>query len=380
MRVAVATAGRFHADQLAAGLLEADHDTRLYTALPKSRFGDFPRGRITSWLDLTLEERLPLGRRHVREARKIRRFGGRLARAVATAAPDALVVWSSFGYEALQRFSGLRVVVRDSHHIDHVDEVLREEYGRLGIPDAWPDRTFWNERERAEYDVADLLLVPGENVRASMVSRGVDPAKVRVITLAIDLDTFRPPEDVAAQLPLEVMYFGTLSVRKAVPRIIEMARRMSPKVARFTLIGPLEPECERVIRGRVPSHVRILPAMSRAEAAAHLQRGHIYLFPSLEEGYAQTVPQAMACGLAGIVTTATGSVEHVVEGETGFRIAPGDVDAAERALERLAGDLPLLQRLRTNASRVARSRPWSAYRQEVVQAIEQAAAGRSGPV
>lgn len=372
-RFLIATAGRFHADQMALALLEKGHDVRIATTLPASRFRVARGAGVTSWLDLAVRGRGPWPRDPVRREKEvISRFGRRLKRLARRLQPDVVVSWSSFGMETFLDPSrrARTVVVRDSHHIDHVDEVLRAEYARLQIPDKWPDRSFWNERERAEYAAADAILVPAPQVRLNMAARGVDAGKVHAVTLGIDLGVFTPPSDFGVTLPLRVMYFGTLSVRKAIPRVIDLARETPPSVATFTLIGPLEPECGRLIAGKVPDHVRILPAMDREQAAALLREGHVYLFPSLEEGYAQTVPQAMACGLAGIVTTATGSVECVQEGVSGFRIAPGDIGAAKERLLQLAEDPGRVALMRRRAAADAAGRPWSKYRGEVAAVLE----------
>ena len=60
------------------------------------------------------------------------------------------------------------------------------------------------------------------------------------------------------------------------------------------------------------------------------------MFPSLFEGSAVVTYEALACGLPSIVTPDAGSV--VRDGVEGFLVAPRDVEAWPRGIERLGGD------------------------------------------
>jgi glycosyltransferase involved in cell wall biosynthesis len=76
--------------------------------------------------------------------------------------------------------------------------------------------------------------------------------------------------------------------------------------------------------------------------------------PTHREGFPNVVLEASAAGVPVVTTTATGAVDSVVDGVTGFLVPPGDATALAAALARLAGDPALRRHLGDNASIRAR--------------------------
>jgi len=66
--------------------------------------------------------------------------------------------------------------------------------------------------------------------------------------------------------------------------------------------------------------------------------------------------EAMSCGLAVVATSAGGTPEAIVDGETGIVVPPGDPEALAKGLRRLAEDDALRLRLGERAAHVARER------------------------
>jgi len=85
-----------------------------------------------------------------------------------------------------------------------------------------------------------------------------------------------------------------------------------------------------VTPGEVPRFVGIMDCL------AHL---------SYREALSRALPQALAAGKPVVAYDFDGANEVCLEGETGFLIHTGDVDAVARRLLQLAGDAPLRERL-----------------------------------
>lgn len=93
-----------------------------------------------------------------------------------------------------------------------------------------------------------------------------------------------------------------------------------------------------------------------ADAVRRLCQSHdVLVFPSQwDEPFAAVPVEAMSCGMAIAATTAGGTPEAVVDGETGILVRPGDAEALALALRRLASDPGLRRRLGAAAARRAR--------------------------
>jgi glycosyltransferase involved in cell wall biosynthesis len=108
----------------------------------------------------------------------------------------------------------------------------------------------------------------------------------------------------------------------------------------------------------------IWPRMSvvsnyRRDQLPILLRGHeICLSMSVSEGFGKGIVEAMACGLAPVVTATNGPRDYIVDGENGIIVALRDADAAVRAVARLVADSALRWKLRQGAYDTAQQFTW----------------------
>jgi glycosyltransferase involved in cell wall biosynthesis len=104
---------------------------------------------------------------------------------------------------------------------------------------------------------------------------------------------------------------------------------------------------QMTIHGRVPRSV--VPELCRSH--------DLLVFPSQwDEPFAAVPIEAMSCGLAVVATTAGGTPEAIVDGESGLLVPPRDPRSLADAIRRLAHDPDLRQRLGRTAARVVRER------------------------
>jgi glycosyltransferase involved in cell wall biosynthesis len=78
----------------------------------------------------------------------------------------------------------------------------------------------------------------------------------------------------------------------------------------------------------------------------------VFVFPTLGDPFGMVVPEALACSLPVIATTASGEIhDRVVDGLNGFIVPPGDSDALSERMQVLAQD-PERRRAMAEASRL----------------------------
>ena len=93
----------------------------------------------------------------------------------------------------------------------------------------------------------------------------------------------------------------------------------------------------------------------RDDIPALLGRSDIGVLTSLKEGIPRAALEAMASGLPMVATRVNGTREVVRHGETGFLVDTGDVAGLADALERLAGDPGLRDRMGERGREVVRA-------------------------
>jgi glycosyltransferase involved in cell wall biosynthesis len=179
-----------------------------------------------------------------------------------------------------------------------------------------------------------------------------------------------------------------LSLRKGTPYVLEAASRLglggarSPEIE-WVLVGAVAPDVAHVLR-RTPAPVRLLGALSHADLAAVYRTASVFVLPSIEEGMALSVLEAMASGLPVIVTPNTGATDIIEGGREGLVVPPRDAVALAGALLSLYEDEPKRLAMAEAAARTARRWTWDVYGDRVVSAYtglaERAAAGAVGVV
>lgn len=157
-----------------------------------------------------------------------------------------------------------------------------------------------------------------------------------------------------------LLFAGTWLARKGVKELGHAFSRLVDRGfdLRLDIIGGgvAESQIRGDFDGPAAGRVRVVAGGGDAEMADAMAAADVFVLPSLFEGTPLTVVEAMWSGLP-IVTTATAGMRDVVADErTGLLVPPADSAALEQALERMAGDRELRQRLGTAAHAIASSR------------------------
>lgn len=218
-------------------------------------------------------------------------------------------------------------------------------------------------RERAEWEMADIIVCPSEFVRQGIETCGGPVEKCVVVPSGFDTDqvpagTSRDPG------PLRVLTAGALGLRKGTPYVLEAAERLHGK-AEFRIAGPVG--IPKTPLKRLRSAVQVLGALPRSDMRAQYAWADAFLLPSACEGSAMVVYEALAAGLPVVVTPNAGSVAR--DGEEGFIVPQGDADAIVDRLKQLSDDEPLRRAMGEKARRRASAFTVARYGERLLAAL-----------
>lgn len=215
-----------------------------------------------------------------------------------------------------------------------LDRLIREEETRFpGWEQPSGEDRFaeaYAERERAEWSLADTVVCGSDFVREGVIAEGGDPDACIVVPYGVELGAAPRPRS-GRDGPLRILTVGGIGLRKGAPYILEAAQRLG-RAADFRLVGPCLVGDDA--RRRLEAVATVVDAVPRSEIAKQLAWADVFLLPSICEGSATAVYEALAAGLPVVTTPNTGTV--VRDGKDGFVVPIRDGDAIADALDRLA--------------------------------------------
>lgn len=220
-----------------------------------------------------------------------------------------------------------------------------------------PIRTkLFREIERALARHTTRLIAVSPQVRDDLVELGVAPAeKFSVIRLGIDLESRVLTQDRREEfrqhvgIPEErfvVGWIGRMTAIKRVPDILTSFKLLLDRGVDATLClvgdGPDRESAELLAKELgIAGHV-IWPGYQR-DVSPYYALFDAFVLPSANEGTPVVAIEALAAGRPIVATRVGGVPDVVTEGEDGYLVAVGDVEAIAESLERLARD-PELRR------------------------------------
>lgn len=230
--------------------------------------------------------------------------------------------------------------------------------GCLALPNAVLRRLFWIYDKLLFAATTDAVIMVSNRIRQRVVDGGLVPARKAVaIQNGIDAGPFLAaehqrdrlraefdcsPEDILIVTVGRLVWFKGLDVLlDAIPSIAACCDR-----ARFVLIGegPLRTQLMKKAELLSVSD-RIRFAGERHDIPAVLAAADIFVLPSISEGLPISILEAMAAGKPVIASDVGGIPELVSDGETGVLFPVRDAGALARAINRVAADRQLRQRM-----------------------------------
>ena len=223
---------------------------------------------------------------------------------------------------------------------------------------------WFREREEAEWELADLILCGSEYVKDRIVSCGGSRRSCAVVPYGVDARLRAIPRG-RHDGPLRVLTIGAVGLRKGSPYTLEAAKRLVGRAV-FRLVGPMEatPAAEGLLR----QYVELTGQVPRSHIAEHYQWADVFLLPSLNEGSAAVVYEALSAGLPVICTSNTGSV--VRDGLDGFIVPVRDSVAICDRLDKLACDVGIRERMSSHARQRAADFTLDRYGQRLLDTLD----------
>jgi glycosyltransferase involved in cell wall biosynthesis len=370
LRVNLSSIGRFHFFALAVELARIGVLEKLYTGYPAKmvRKAGVPADRIATfpWLS-ALGKAIP-GRLWPTDAAR---------RAYTNLSHEAHDRWVAANLRECEIFHGLsrynlkagiqakklgaRYIceVGSSHILEHRD-IADREHSRVGLP-LYIFHPLDIERELAEYEEADRIIVLSSFALNSFVKRGIPKEKLICLPPGVNVTRFKAERNSESET-FRVVFVGHITVRKGVHILAEAFKKASLKNSELVLAGGVPPAMKALIDSIGAPNVRFLGNVPNADLPSLYGGTSVFVLPSFEDGFGLVALEAMASGCPVIISSSAGAADIVDNGVTGYIVPAGDVDAIADRLELIYRNPTLAAEMGLRAAESARRvNSWAQY-------------------
>jgi glycosyltransferase involved in cell wall biosynthesis len=225
------------------------------------------------------------------------------------------------------------------------------------------------ERKRQELQLADLVITPSQFVADLLPAWAKQKKRITApfgspATLdvhSVSLSQSKPSG------PLRVLFVGSMGQRKGLADLFAAIKLINRPEIELVILGSLQAPIE-FYRAELPAFT-YEPGRPHNQVLELMRSCDVFCLPSIVEGRALVLQEAMSQGLPLIITPNTGGDDLIIEGKTGFLVP---IRSPERIAEKLIwlldnrAVIPEMGRL---AQRHAAQYTWENYQTTIVEAI-----------
>lgn len=238
--------------------------------------------------------------------------------------------------------------------------MVAQEHRRLGRTDVqMPDLSV----ELAEIGTADYLVAQSSFGVNFLTDQGVPAQRIFLLPLGADTARFHPLEAPRSEPPFRALFVGHLSVRKGLHHLLQAWSELDLPQAELVLVGNPVDKHGAALLERYRGTYRRLGFVTHERLPEVYRDCDIFVFPSLAEGGALVISEALASGLPCVVSANAPSVLR--DGLEGYIVPVGDVAALKERILRLHSDRALRTRMAAAARRRAEDFSWTDYYRRV---------------
>jgi glycosyltransferase involved in cell wall biosynthesis len=222
-------------------------------------------------------------------------------------------------------------------------------------------------RKTKELELAEVIICPSQFVARSI------PETARIKKQVVVAPFGSPPVStrrnflLAAGRKLRVLFAGSMSQRKGLGDLFAAMRLLNRSDVELIVMGTLQAPMEFYQKEfNVFIHE---PSRSHGEVLELMRNCDVFCLPSIVEGRALVMQEAMSQGLPLIITPNTGGEDLIDEGVTGFLVPIRRADQIAEKISWFADNRPALPEMSRAAQTKAGQLTWKMYGQTIANAI-----------
>jgi glycosyltransferase involved in cell wall biosynthesis len=289
---------------------------------------------------------------------------------------DAIYTFKNVALELLQyaKTKGIHGIMEQTIAPMEVQYDLLSEEARKweGWEEPYPEKKVWIptiEREHKEWEAADTIVCGSQFVADGLEKCGAKKEKIKVVPYGVNLEGM-PDRKIDAPWDgtrkLRVLFLGALNLRKGAPYLYEAIKLLKNEEIECRAVGSVA--IREKEKSKISEVMQVKGPVPRTKIYDEYGWADVFVFPSICEGSATVIYEALSAGLPVITTPNSGSV--VRDGVEGYIVPIRNPEAIADSIMKIVNDPEKLREFSKNAEKRAKQYSWEEYGKRLVRIIE----------
>lgn len=269
----------------------------------------------------------------------------------------------------IKKKNKIYICERTSTHIDYQNNILDEEYNNLGLKYHKIDNWYIN-REKEEYAESDIILVPSNFVKNTFENKYL--SKIKVLEFGVNTKNFfRDYKIKKSDKYFDILFLASKSIRKGLHYLLEAFKKFKHPNKRLHIVGSNTSD-KNFFQGKInDDNMIVYGHVDHLKLNKIINLCHVYVLPSIEDGFATTILQVASAGCPVIVTENTGSSDFVKNSGCGYVISIRSVEEILNKFIFLQENRDELDKFSINGQNYLKKNNWETYCNQLDEIVSQ---------
>ena len=219
-----------------------------------------------------------------------------------------------------------------------------------------------------EVKMATHHIVASSYSEKALMFDGIKQENIYKIPYGVDANRFVDSKRDYGEGKLNVLLMGEIKQRKGIRQLMEAAKLINDKDIIFNILGDGANHHSELYEP-YKDYVNLLGFVPFEELLHQLSINHVFVFPTMGEGFGLVLLEAMAAGIVPVTTENCAGRDIVEDGLNGFIIPVGDEAAIVDKLRWCANHPVKLKAMSEAARTTAKAFTWNKYEHGIVDAV-----------
>jgi glycosyltransferase involved in cell wall biosynthesis len=225
------------------------------------------------------------------------------------------------------------------------------------------------QRKTEELELADVVVGPGEFVLNSIPAWAKSKQLIMTPYGSPFISDRIEKKTRLRNQKLRVLFVGSMTQRKGLADLLAAVNILNTPELELVVMGSLMAPMP-FYRNQLPGF-EYLPNRSHSKVLELMRNCDVLCLPSIVEGRALVMQEAMSQGLPIIITGNTGGADLIEHGKTGFLVPIRSPEAISEKLAWFLDNRHLIEQMGQQAFNRAQNYTWEAYGANIVSALSE---------